>query len=87
MVSVEEHASKLDFRGVLTALIISSFAFVMALSWRDVIRSLIETVVPQGEGLTYQFIAASAITIISVIAIFLVSKYMTIRTEEKVTKK
>jgi len=73
---VEDKAQSLDIKGVVLGLIISSFSFVMALFWKDAIKETIDSFVPEGEGLTYMYIAAIIVTIISVIAIYVASWYM-----------
>jgi C4-dicarboxylate transporter len=75
MAKIEEHAKKFDIRGVIISLIVASFGFVAALFWRDAIKSLIETFVPKGQGLIYQFGVAILVTIIAVIAIYVLSKF------------
>jgi|GEM_PF-1071865 len=75
--SVEEKAKMLDIKGTMLTLIISAFGFVAALFWRDAIQDAIAKFVPEGEGLVYSFGAAIIVTIIAVIVIFLMSKYMT----------
>lgn len=77
MASIEEQAKSLDIKSVIVSLIISAFGFVAALFWRDAIKALIEEVVPQGQGITAQFTAAIIVTIIAVVAIYIVSKYLT----------
>jgi hypothetical protein len=74
--SVEESAKAMDFKGVVLGLVISSFSFVMALFWRDAIRETINQFVPAGEGLAYLYYAAIIVTIISVLAIYVMAKYM-----------
>jgi hypothetical protein len=83
---VEDKAKTLDLKGVVLGLIISSFSFVMALFWRDAIRETINEFVPEGEGLVYLYIAAILVTIISVAAIFIMSKYMQTSVIRKVAK-
>jgi ATP/ADP translocase len=73
---VEDKAKSLDLKGVMLGLIISSFSFVMALFWRDAIKETIVKFVPEGEGLTYMYIAAIIVTAISVTAIYVASWYM-----------
>lgn len=76
MASMEEHAQKLEFRAVLVSLIISSFAFVAALFWRDAIKALIDELVPEGQGIIYSLGVALIATVIAVIAIFIISKIL-----------
>jgi uncharacterized membrane protein YbhN (UPF0104 family) len=74
--SLEEQAKTLDFTGVVVSLIVSAFGFVAALFWRDAIKAFIDEVVPAGEGLAFQFYAAIIVTVIAVVAIYVVSKYL-----------
>lgn len=74
--AIDEQAKSLDIRGVIISLIVSAFGFVAALFWRDAIKAFIAEVVPEGEGLIFQFYAAIFVTIIAVVAIFLVTKYI-----------
>lgn len=73
---IEDKAAKLDIRGVMVSLIISAFGFVAALFWRDAIKAFIDEFVPQGEGMLYQLFAAIIVTIIAVIIIYVISKYL-----------
>jgi hypothetical protein len=75
--SVEEKAATLDMKGVMVSLIVSAFGFVAALFWKDAIQAMIESIVPEGEGVLYQFGAAVLVTIIAVVAIYIVSKHFT----------
>jgi ABC-type multidrug transport system fused ATPase/permease subunit len=77
MASVEEHAAKFDLRGAMAAMIMSAFGFVAALFWRDAIQAFITEFVPEGQGIIYSFVVAIIVTIIAVIAIFFVNKYLT----------
>ncbi len=83
MASIEEHAQKLEFRAVILSLIVSSFAFVAALFWRDAIKALIDELVPEGQGVLYSLGVAFITTIIAVIAIFLVSRLLLKKEGEK----
>jgi len=74
--TIEEEAKNLKFREVIVSLIVSAFALVAALFWRDAIQAFIEELVPQGQGLTYQFFVAILVTIIAVVAIYVVSQYL-----------
>jgi len=76
MATAEEHAMKLNFRGFIITLLISSFGFVAALFWRDAIRELIIKLVPESEGFTFYLIAAIIATIIAVIVIYILSRFM-----------
>lgn len=76
MVDIEEHAKALNMKAVMVSLIISSFGFVAALFWRDAIQELIDSIVPEGQGLLYSFGAAIMVTIIAVAAIYLTARYL-----------
>lgn len=77
MADIEEHAKSLNVKAVMVSLIISSFGFVAALFWRDAIKELIDSLVPEGQGVIYSFGVAIAVTIIAVVAIFFVANYLT----------
>jgi len=77
MGAIEEEARRLNFEAVIVSLIVSGFGFVAALFWIDAIKSLIEEIVPEGQGLTYQFAAAVFVTIIAVLAIYITTRYLT----------
>ncbi len=87
MAGVEEHAESFNVAGAVGALIISAFGFVAALFWRDAIKDLINEFVPEGQGIIYSFIAAILVTIIAVIAIFVVKKMGTFSVKTKKGKK
>ena len=76
MATAEEHAMKLNFRGFVLTILISSFGFVAALFWRDAIKELILRFVPESEGLTFYFAAAIIATIISIIVIYILARLM-----------
>jgi hypothetical protein len=73
---VEDEAAKLNFRNVVATAVISSFGFVIALFWRDAISETIKKLIPEGEGLFYNYVAAVIVTIIAVIVIYFVSKFL-----------
>ena len=87
MTGVEEHAESFNLAGAVGALIISAFGFVAALFWRDAIQALINEFVPEGQGIIYSFIAAIIVTIIAVLAIFVIKKMNTISVKSKVKGK
>ncbi len=73
---LEDEAARLNFRNVVATALISSFGFLIALFWRDAITNTIKEVLPEGQGLAYQYIAALTVTVIAVIVIYIVSKYL-----------
>lgn len=70
----EEHAESFDIKNIVITMILSAFGFLVALAWRDAINESIDLLVPAGEGLTYTFMAAILVTIIAVIATFILIK-------------
>jgi uncharacterized membrane protein (DUF106 family) len=59
-----------DFRKLFMSSIVSALALVVGLFWNDAIRSAIEEILPQGEGLFYKFVAAVMVTVIVVLIIY-----------------
>ena len=86
LMGFEDSAKSLDFEGTVVGLIISAFGFVAALFWKDAITDLIDSFVPTGEGMTYKFVAAVLVTILAVVAIFVLVKYVT-RIDDKLKEK
>ncbi len=89
MAGIEEHASKMDIRSAMAAMIISALGFVAALFWRDAIQAFINEFVPEGQGLAYSFMVAIIVTVIAVATIFIINKYMTFseKIEDRVKSK
>lgn len=67
MGTLEEHARKSDFRGMLTTAIITALAFTTGLFWNDAIRSFIEAAVPTNDKISAKFLTAFIVTIAVVI--------------------
>lgn len=72
-----------EFRRQLSTFITGAFAFVAALLWRDAIKSFIERYrefivewIPLRDEWFIQFYTAFAVTIIAVVAIVLISRYL-----------
>jgi len=63
---------------IITA-ITAGFAFVMALTWNDAIKGLVQTLIQSigidGTGYIYQIIAALITSFIAIIAIIILSKW------------
>ena len=83
---VEDEAKSLNFEAVMISLIVSAFSFVAALFWRDAIQTLIAEIVPEGSGLVYQFGVAILVTIIAVLAIYIVTRHLS-RIDDKLKEK
>ena len=83
MASVEEAAASLNIKAVIGTAIVSAFGFIIALFWRDAINQFINEIVPEGEGLFYSFAAAILVTIIAVVVIYIISKWMSTSLRER----
>ncbi len=59
-----------DFRKIFLSSIVSALALVVGLFWNDAIKSAIEEILPQGEGLFYKFVAAILVTVLVVFIIY-----------------
>jgi Mn2+/Fe2+ NRAMP family transporter len=86
MVSVEEAAQQMNIKAVIGTAIVSAFGFIIALFWRDAITAVITDLVPEGEGLLYSFFVAILVTIIAVVAIYMVSRWMNTSMKDHVKK-
>jgi DMSO/TMAO reductase YedYZ heme-binding membrane subunit len=86
MAALEEKAKEFNIKAVTGTAVISAFGFIIALFWRDAIKELIAKVVPEGEGMAYSFAAAIIVTIIAVVAIYVVSRWMNISIREHAKK-
>ena len=80
---VEDEAANMNFRNVIATALISSFGFLIALFWRDAVTATINKFLPEGEGLAYQYGIAILVTIIAVIVIFLLARYLKTAPKEK----
>jgi hypothetical protein len=73
----------------MMTMIITAFGLVAALFWQDAIKQLIAELVPQGQGLFYSFLAALLVTVLAVVVIWLITKYMAVsaRIKERVRER
>jgi len=69
--ALERELKELKIKTIVIATILSAFGFLVALSWRDAIQKTIDTLLPEGEGLLYTYLAAIVVTIIAVIATYI----------------
>src|SRR3989344_8474576 len=60
-----------NVRAVVMTSIISALALVVGLFWNDAIKSAIDEIIPQGQGLWYKFAAAIMVTVIVVLIIYI----------------
>jgi len=63
-----------QFRTTILTVVGGAFAFVMALFWNDAIKETIIMIVPTSQTLFYKYLAAVLVTLIGVIALFLMAK-------------
>jgi len=76
--AVKEHASALkgEVKKQITNLVTAAFGFVAALSWNDAIKAMITNFIGTASAWPYMVLNAVVVTVIAVIAIVLISKYM-----------
>ncbi len=72
---------KQSIKGILKGALITAFIIAAALIWKDFITNIIHTVIPPGQQLSYQFLAAILATSLVVIAIYII-----IKTSEEISK-
>jgi uncharacterized membrane protein YidH (DUF202 family) len=65
-----------EIRKQITALVTAAFGFVAALSWNDAIKSMIAAFIPAQNAWPYLVLNACVVTVIAVLAIVLISRYM-----------
>ena len=65
MRSLEEYAEEMEIKKIITSMMMSALAFIVAFQWRDVIRETIDVFLPHGEGLIYKWFGAVAFTVIA----------------------
>ena len=68
---LEQELKKLNVKTIIITTILSAFGFLVALSWRDAIQKTIDVLLPKGEGLFYNYLAALVVTIIAIIATYI----------------
>lgn len=69
-------ALKGEVKKQITALVTAAFGFVAALSWNDAIKAMITEFIGTASAWPYMVLNAVVVTVIAVIAIVLISKYM-----------
>ncbi len=62
----------LNIKTIIITTILSAFSFLVALTWRDAIQKTINTFLPEGEGLYYDYLAAIIITMLAVVVTYTV---------------
>ncbi len=66
--------AKITPKKIVKTSLISAFTLATGFMWRDVINSLIETIVPMGERMFYKLLAAIVATILLILAIIIITK-------------
>lgn len=76
--AVKDNAHELrdEVKKQITNLVTAAFGFVAALSWNDAIKSMIAAFIPAQNAWPYMVLNAVMVTVIAVIAIVLISRYM-----------
>lgn len=74
MSELEEYLKQRDIKNILITIILSSFGFLVALTWRDAIKQTIDLYLPHGQGLAYTYFAAFAVTIIALVVATILMK-------------
>ena len=73
MSDFKENIEKLNIRGIIMASIMTAFGLVVALSWKDAINELVNSIIPNSDNnsLLGMFITALAVTLlVSALATF-----------------
>ena len=65
---------KLDVVTLITTSIVSAFAFIAALFWRDVISEAISLYIVPGDRFIYKILAAVLVTVVVIVAMYLFLK-------------
>jgi uncharacterized membrane protein YidH (DUF202 family) len=78
MVALKENANALrgEAKKQITNLVTAAFGFVAALSWNDAIKAMINAFIPLQNAWPYMVLNAVVVTVIAVVAIVLISRYM-----------
>lgn len=76
-----------EFLKTMTQFVTAAFAFVAALAWNDTIQSIINRFIAPGSGLVSQLIYALLVTILAVLATYLLGKATQEAKEEEEEKK
>ena len=74
---IEKHANdyKVEVKKALLTAIVAAFSFLMALEWREVINSYVESLL-ELTSLQGNLVSASIITLISVLAILICTRFL-----------
>lgn len=75
-VIMAKEVSVSEVKKQVAAMVTTAFGLVAALFWNDAIKALITEYVGQGSAWPAMMLSAVIVTIIAVIAVFLISKYL-----------
>jgi len=72
---LKEHVIRFQetLKAKFTTLILTSFGFISALFWRDVIRDMLNLWLPPGESLRWKIVSAVIVTLLLVIVSYFMS--------------
>lgn len=76
-----------EFLKTMTQFVTAAFAFVAALAWNDAIKNFINHFIKAGSGLVSQVIYALIVTVLAVLATYLLGKATQEAKEEEEKKK
>jgi hypothetical protein len=71
-------AIRLEFRRQTSMATTGAFGFLIGLSWRDPIQTVVDSIISRfgfGQQLIYRFLSAIVITVISVLALILIARW------------
>jgi chromosome segregation ATPase len=68
----------LETRKALATAVVAAFGFLMALSWREYIKELLDSILGAG-AVTSSFVSAVVITLISVFGIILATRFLKVK--------
>ncbi len=89
-IGAELYALKEEIRNDITGPVVASFGFIIALVWRDAIKSALDEYLIRtglmGSAYFYQFISAIIVTIVVIIIMVVVIKFGRARKKRKVEK-
>ncbi len=60
-----------DVRTLVLTSIMTALALVVGLFWNEAIKATIEQIIPQGDTLFYKYVAATMVTIVVVIVVYI----------------
>jgi membrane protein YdbS with pleckstrin-like domain len=71
---MDKKAQMAEIKKQVAAMMATAFALVAALFWNDAIKSLVNSYIPAQSAWPYMMVTAVIVTVIAVLAIFMISK-------------